>query len=92
MLPQAQAKWHRKGCDLLFANPIDRPGAGFGADANEGWLLGPGERLTSLARQPKLAIAHQLLSALLSTLGQGLRRPGAGPAAAVADRQQPPRR
>ena len=94
VLPQAQAKWQRKGCDLLFANPIDRPGTGFGADANEGWLLGPGERLTTLARQPKLAIAHQLLTALLGALGEGLRRPGGDPAAAgsAGDHRQPPLR
>jgi len=68
VLPQARAKWRRKGCDLLFANPIDRPGVGFGGEANEGWLLGPGDQTTELIRQPKLAIAHQLLSALLGAL------------------------
>jgi phosphopantothenoylcysteine decarboxylase/phosphopantothenate--cysteine ligase len=68
VLPQARAKWRRKGCDLLFANPVDRPGVGFGGEANEGWLLGPGDQTTELIRQPKLAIAHQLLSALLGAL------------------------
>ena len=64
VLPQARAKFARKGCDLLFANPIDRPGAGFGAPTNEGWLLGPGQQERSLPRGPKLALAHQLLTAL----------------------------
>jgi phosphopantothenoylcysteine decarboxylase/phosphopantothenate--cysteine ligase len=64
VLPQAQAKFARKGCDLLFANPIDRAGAGFGSLSNEGWLLGPGEAVTRLEPIGKLALAHRLLSAL----------------------------
>jgi phosphopantothenoylcysteine decarboxylase/phosphopantothenate--cysteine ligase len=78
-LPQVQAKWARKGCDLLFANPIDRPEAGFAAASNAGWLLGPGERQEWLEPAGKLAIAHRLLTALRPP-GDG-RRP-AGPAAA----------
>ena len=64
VLPQAQAKLARKGCDLLFANPIDQPGAGFASASNEGWLLGPGERVQRLEQMGKLALAHRLLSAL----------------------------
>lgn len=64
VLPQARAKLARKGCDLLFANPIDRPGLGFGSDRNAGWLLGPADAVETLAPMPKLALAHHLLSAL----------------------------
>ena len=64
MLPQAQAKFRRKGCDLLFANPIDQPGAGFGAATNEGWLLGPGNSSEQCHPASKLQLAHRLLSAL----------------------------
>jgi phosphopantothenoylcysteine decarboxylase/phosphopantothenate--cysteine ligase len=64
VLPQAQAKFARKGCDLLFANPIDRPGVGFGTAANEGWLLGPGASVSRMEPMGKLALAHQLLTAL----------------------------
>ncbi|MFM7435144.1 MAG: bifunctional phosphopantothenoylcysteine decarboxylase/phosphopantothenate--cysteine ligase CoaBC [Vulcanococcus sp.] len=64
VLPQAQAKFARKGCDLLFANPIDRPGAGFAASGNQGWLLGPGDAVEPIAPQSKLAVAHRLLTAL----------------------------
>jgi phosphopantothenoylcysteine decarboxylase/phosphopantothenate--cysteine ligase len=73
VLPQAQAKFARKGCDLLFANPIDQPGAGFGAAANQGWLLGPGPAVETVPAQGKLAVAHQLLTALGALLlsGQG---------------------
>ncbi|MBC1261726.1 bifunctional phosphopantothenoylcysteine decarboxylase/phosphopantothenate--cysteine ligase CoaBC [Synechococcus sp. BSF8S] len=64
VLPQARAKLQRKGCDLLFANPIDRPRAGFGVATNEGWLLGPGEHEQRIQPAGKFAVAHQLLSAL----------------------------
>jgi phosphopantothenoylcysteine decarboxylase/phosphopantothenate--cysteine ligase len=69
VLPQARAKLARKGCDLLFANPIDRPGSGFGSLSNGGWLLGPGDRVQELPLAPKLAIAHQLLTALHPAAG-----------------------
>jgi phosphopantothenoylcysteine decarboxylase / phosphopantothenate---cysteine ligase len=64
VLAEARAKFARKGCDLLFANPIDRPGAGFGSTGNEGWLLGPGGRESQVGPTGKLALAHRLLSAL----------------------------
>ncbi|MCP9808909.1 bifunctional phosphopantothenoylcysteine decarboxylase/phosphopantothenate--cysteine ligase CoaBC [Cyanobium sp. HWJ4-Hawea] len=63
-LPQARAKLARKGCDLLFANPIDLPHAGFASGLNQGWLLDADGKETQLPLAPKLAIAHQLLSAL----------------------------
>ena len=64
VLPEARAKLARKGCDLLFANPIDRPGVGFASAANEGWLLGPGPQELRLEHASKLALAHRLLTAL----------------------------
>ena len=69
VLPQAQAKWARKGCDLLFANPIDAPGAGFGGLTNEGWILGPGEVVQRVEPMGKLALAHRLLTALAACSG-----------------------
>ncbi|MDP6310242.1 MAG: phosphopantothenoylcysteine decarboxylase, partial [Prochlorococcaceae cyanobacterium ETNP14_MAG_4] len=54
----------RKGCDLLMANPIDRPGQGFEADLNGGWLLSAGGS-SCLPVTSKLALAHQLLDAFL---------------------------
>ena len=55
----------RKGCDLLMANPIDRPGQGFEEDFNGGWLLAAGGSVRSLPVTSKLALAHQLLDAIL---------------------------
>jgi phosphopantothenoylcysteine decarboxylase/phosphopantothenate--cysteine ligase len=67
-LEPVRAKFARKGCDLLFANPIDRPGAGFAASTNSGVLLGPNAQETPLEPASKLAIAHQLLTALAASL------------------------
>ena len=78
VLDAARAKFARKGCDLLFANPIDRAGAGFASATNEGWLLGPGARERRLECGGKLALAHQLLSALAEVLA--LRVPDRVPA------------
>ena len=68
VLPQAQAKFARKGCDLLFANPIDQPDAGFGSSTNHGWLLGPGDAVERLEPMGKLALAHRLITALGAAL------------------------
>jgi phosphopantothenoylcysteine decarboxylase/phosphopantothenate--cysteine ligase len=73
VLEAARAKFVRKGCDLLFANPIDRDGAGFAAATNEGWLLGPGGRERRFDAGGKLALAHQLLSALSEAMALRVR-------------------
>ncbi|WP_295473470.1 bifunctional phosphopantothenoylcysteine decarboxylase/phosphopantothenate--cysteine ligase CoaBC [Synechococcus sp. UW140] len=57
----AKQKLQKKGCDLLFANPIDLDGAGFGAINNQGWLLQQGGEPQQLGPCSKLALAHQLL-------------------------------
>ena len=74
-LTTGQAKWRRKGCDLLFVNPVDRPEGGFGSDRNQGWLLGAGETPQWIEADGKLAVAHRLLDGLI-----GLRPPGTGSA------------
>ena len=64
VLPAARAKGARKGCDRLFANPIDQAGAGFALDTNQGWLLGGAGGEQQLLGASKLEIAQQLLTAL----------------------------
>jgi len=78
-LASARAKLRRKGCELMFANPIDQAGSGFAALTSHGWLLGPGEVERPLARASKLAIAHQLLTALVALLHNDLRLPADAP-------------
>jgi len=65
-LDQARQKFENKGCDLLFANPVDLPGLGFGSGSNQGWLLRKGAEPLALGPCGKLALAHQLLGALAS--------------------------
>ena len=70
VLPQAEAKFQRKACDLLFANPIDQPGVGFAASANQGWLLSQGASPEAMGPCSKLALAHGLLDRLRLRLPQ----------------------
>jgi len=79
VLPQARAKLARKGCDLLFANPVDQPGAGFASASNHGWLLGPADACSELPPMSKLQLAHQLLTALRPPEPLRFRRSGADP-------------
>jgi len=85
VLSQARAKFARKGCDLLFANPIDQPGTGFAAEANAGWLLGPGGLVERIEPASKLAVAHRLLDALAGLASQAASGSGSDPAAGSGD-------
>lgn len=58
-------KLRRKGCDLLLANPIDRPGQGFGEASNGGWLIQSDGSSHELPVMSKLELAHQLLDQLI---------------------------
>ena len=64
LLERGREKRLQKGCDLLFVNPIDRGGQGFGQDLNSGWLLGD-DQPREFPVMPKLALAHRLLDALI---------------------------
>ena len=70
VLSQAEVKFQRKGCDLLFANPIDQQGVGFAASANQGWLLSQGASPEAMGPCSKLALAHRLLDRLRLLLPQ----------------------
>ncbi len=61
----AEAKRLKKGCDLMFANPIDQTGQGFDENLNGGWLLGPMGTLRHIPVTSKFALAHQLLDAMI---------------------------
>ncbi len=70
LLAHAQEKLHRKGCDLLIANDVSRPGTGFDSEENEVTLLFPNAAPRPLPRGPKTAIAREIIR-----LVSGLRRP-----------------
>ena len=56
-----------KGCDLLFANPIDIEGQGFGALAkNEGWLFDKNEMENHIEKTSKIDLANNLINQIIS--------------------------
>ena len=57
-----------KGCDLLFANPIDIEGQGFGPLAkNEGWLFNKKNMENHLEKTSKIELANNLINEIIST-------------------------
>ncbi len=61
----AKAKKIAKGCDLLMANPIDRPNQGFGSHPNGGFLIGANEMVRKIPTTSKIALAHELMDELM---------------------------
>lgn len=61
----AEAKRIQKGCDLILANPIDRPKQGFGENLNGGFLLGSNGLVKEIPIQSKFELANKLLDELL---------------------------
>ncbi len=57
-----------KGCDLLFANPIDIEEQGFGPFAkNEGWLFDKKKMETHIEKTSKIELANNLINQIIST-------------------------
>ena len=57
-----------KGCDLLFANPIDIEDQGFGPLAkNEGWLFDKSDMEIHIEKTSKLELANNLINQIVST-------------------------
>ena len=56
-----------KGCDLLFANPIDIEEQGFGALAkNEGWLFDKKDMEKYIEKTSKIELANNLINQIIS--------------------------
>ena len=60
----ARAKLTRKGCDLIIANDVSKPGIGFDSDQNEVLLVHSGHS-EALPQATKHDLAHQLVQAIL---------------------------
>ena len=70
----AADKLRRKGLDLIVANDVTAPGAGFGHDTNAAWLLDAAGRWTEVPLTTKRDVARIVLdvvSAHLSETGLG---------------------
>ena len=57
----------QKGCDYLFANPIDISGQGFGPLAkNEGWLFDKTNMEHHIKKTSKIDLANKLITQIIS--------------------------
>tara|TARA_Y100001978_G_scaffold40874_1_gene36410 strand:- start:28 stop:1281 length:1254 start_codon:yes stop_codon:yes gene_type:complete len=60
-------KFEIKGCDLIFANPIDIDGQGFGEGSdNEGWLFDKKGHEYFFEKSCKLNLANKLINKIIS--------------------------
>jgi len=60
-------KIKQKGCDYLFANPIDLEGQGFGFLAqNEGWLFDRENQKSHFKKTSKIDLANKLITQIIS--------------------------
>ena len=60
-------KFKVKGCEMIFANPIDIDGQGFGQDVkNEGWLFDTNGKELHIDKTSKIDLANQLINQIIS--------------------------
>ncbi|MGC8510208.1 MAG: bifunctional phosphopantothenoylcysteine decarboxylase/phosphopantothenate--cysteine ligase CoaBC [Acidimicrobiales bacterium] len=73
VLARAHEKLRRKGVDLLVANDVGAPGAGFDHETNEVTILGRDGSLTSVSLRDKADVAAAILTRVAALLAQGDR-------------------
>ncbi|WP_406678223.1 bifunctional phosphopantothenoylcysteine decarboxylase/phosphopantothenate--cysteine ligase CoaBC [Moorella sp. ACPs] len=64
LLANARQKLQDKQLDLIVANDVTRPGAGFGSETNIVTLLFPDGGKQELPQLPKMEVAHRILDAV----------------------------
>jgi len=67
-IDEAQRKLRDKGCDLVVANDVSAPDAGFATDTNRVVLVRPEVSPEHLSLTSKDEVAHQILDATLTIL------------------------
>ena len=65
VVANAKAKLATKRCDLIIANDVSEPGAGFAVDTNRVTVVGR-DRVMELPAGPKAEVAHRILDAILA--------------------------
>ena len=70
-MSNARKKLAAKRCDLVVANRVGKPGAGFGGERNRVTLVGPGERAN--IEGSKIDVAEAIFDWVLPVLEE--RRP-----------------
>ena len=69
MVANAQAKLATKHCDLVVANDVGEPGAGFAVDTNRVTLVGHGA-VTEVPAGTKASVAHRILDQLVGRIAR----------------------
>jgi len=70
LIPAAQRKLARKGCDFIVANDVSRGDAGFDVDENAVTFVWPEGEIEELALLPKERVAGELLDRIEKLLGE----------------------
>ena len=65
LVARARGKLRDKALDLIVANDLTEPGAGFGTDTNRATLLDRAGRCEALPLMSKHELAHRILDAVL---------------------------
>lgn len=73
LLTNAQSKMHRKRVDMLVANDVTKPGAGFGSATNIVSFLFPDGRKIDLPQMDKLEIARRLVREIAGLTGVNVK-------------------
>ena len=73
LLANAQQKLQKKNVDLLVANDITKPGAGFGSPTNIVSFLFPDGRRIDYPQLSKLEVARHLVKEIAKLLGMEQR-------------------
>jgi phosphopantothenoylcysteine decarboxylase/phosphopantothenate--cysteine ligase len=68
---RAQEKARRKGVDLLVANDVTEPGAGFGVDTNRVTVIRPDGESHAWPQALKTEVARRLWDVISQDLGRG---------------------
>jgi phosphopantothenoylcysteine decarboxylase/phosphopantothenate--cysteine ligase len=71
LFDNARAKLEAKGLDLIVANDISAPDAGFGVDTNRVTLLSPDGRCEPLPLMSKAQVAQAVLDRVVELLQAG---------------------
>ncbi|HVA75973.1 MAG TPA: bifunctional phosphopantothenoylcysteine decarboxylase/phosphopantothenate--cysteine ligase CoaBC [Acidimicrobiales bacterium] len=78
LLDYARAKLSAKGADLVVANDVAAPGAGFSHDTNEVVIVGVGGAVTEVPLASKDKVARAVVDAITAALSSRRGGPGQG--------------
>ncbi len=75
VVPRARAKLEAKGVDLMIANDVSAPGAGFGYDTNAVEVIAADGALMSVPLTTKAAVARAVFDSVVDCLAKSSKNP-----------------